>query len=288
MGNVSLVNFGRRPVSKPKTFRFRAFVSLLTAFSFIAIAITGIVLYITPPGRVANWTNWTFWGLSKEQWSALHICTSTLFLIVSLLHIWLNIKPLINYFINKAKDASSLRFEWIAALVVCGVVIGGSLKPFWPFRSLLDLNERIKLSWGQPQQAAPIPHAELLTIAELAEQANIDVETILERLQNHNIEAIETDVFGDIAELQNMSPNELYGLAITVPKPEGGRGAGQGSGLGQKTLDQVCGEMGIEPGNAVDALREAGIEATGEMRIREIADQYNMHPTQIRQILENL
>ena len=146
-------------MGKQNGFRFRAFISLLTAFSFVALAITGAVLYITPPGRVANWTNWTFGGLNKHQWGALHICLSTLFLIVSVLHIWLNFKPLMNYFVGKAKAASGLRLEWILAFAVCGIVCIGALRPFIPFSSLLSLNERIKFSWEKPKEQAPIPHA---------------------------------------------------------------------------------------------------------------------------------
>ncbi|MFZ9024148.1 MAG: DUF4405 domain-containing protein, partial [Anaerohalosphaeraceae bacterium] len=128
-------------------FRFRAFVSLLTTFSFIILAVTGVILYITPPGRVANWTNWTFWGLSKHQWIAVHICFCTLFLIASILHIWLNFKPLISYFFSKAKTASALRLEWILAIAICGIFCIGALRPFIPFSSLLELNTRIKFSW---------------------------------------------------------------------------------------------------------------------------------------------
>ena len=272
-------------------FRFRAFVSLLTAFSFVALAITGVVLYITPPGRVANWTNWTFWGLSKHQWGALHICLSTLFLIISLLHIWLNFKPLMNYFASKAKAASTLRLEWILAVAVCGIVCIGALRPFIPFSSLLSLNERIKFSWEEPKQRAPVPHAELLTIDELAKKSDIETDTIIQNLKAGGIEAVATDIFGTIAKQQNLSTNELFTIATGVQSEpsEKQNGGGQGGGgFGQKTLEQVCQEMGVEPEKAVMALKATNIEAAGNMRIREIADQNNMHPSQIRKILKNL
>jgi hypothetical protein len=200
-------------MGKQNKVRFRAFVSLLATFSFIALAVTGSILYITPPGRVANWTNWTFWGLSKHQWGALHICLSTLFLIVSLLHIWLNFKPLMNYFVSKAKTASALRLEWILAIGVCGVVCMGALRPFVPFSSLLDLNERIKLSWDKPKQQAPVPHAELLTIEKLAKKSGLEMDAIIQNLKVTGIEVNPSDVFGTIAEQQNLSPNELFGIA---------------------------------------------------------------------------
>ena len=278
-------------MSMQSRFRFRAFVSVLTTFSFFVLAITGVVLYITPPGRIANWTHWTFWGLSKHQWIALHICFCTLFLITSILHIWLNFKPLMSYFVSKTKAASALRLEWVLAFAICGIVCIGALRPFVPFSSLLNLNERIKFSWEKPKQQAPVPHAELLTIEELAKKTDLEADMIIQNLKAGGIEAVPSDIFGDIAEQQNLSPNELFMVATGTQTVPSGRqhGGGQGGGgFGQKTLKQACEEMGIEPEKAILALKAAGIEATTGMRTREIADQNNMHPSQIRQILENL
>ena len=272
-------------------FRFRAFVSVLTTFSFFVLAITGVVLYITPPGRIANWTNWTFWGLSKHQWIALHFCFCTLFLVASILHTWLNFKPLMSYFFRKAQTAPKLRMEWVLAIAICGIVCIGALRPFAPFSSLLNLNERIKFSWEKPKQQAPVPHAELLTIEELAKKSDMEADTIIQNLKAGGIEVAPSDIFGDIAEQQDLSPNELFMVATGTQTASSGKqhGGGQGGdGFGQKTLKQACEEMGIEPEKAIMALKAAGIEATTGMRTREIADQNNMHPSQIRQILENL
>ena len=274
-------------MSKQNKFRFRPFISLLTAFSFVVLIVTGAILYITPPGRVANWTNWTILGLSKHQWGAVHICFGVVFLIVSILHIWLNIKPLMSYFVRKAKDASKLRTEWIFALAICGLVFWGALKPFVPLRSLLFLNDRIKTCWEKPQQQAPIPHAETLTIEELAKKGDIELDTILQNLKAVGIEATPSDIFGTIADQQNLSPNELFEIA-TGQQTEPATGGHGGGGFGQKTLQQACEEIGVEPEKAIEALKTAGVEATADMRIREMADQGNMHPSQIRQILENL
>lgn len=278
-------------MSKQSKFRFRPFVSLLTAFSFVAIIITAAILYITPPGRVANWTNWTILGLSKHQWGAVHICFGVVFLIVSLLHIWLNIKPLMSYFVRKAQTASKLRTEWILALAVCGLVFWGALKPFVPFSSFLDLNDHIKNSWEKPQQKPPIPHAETLTIEELAKKSDIELDTILQNLKAAGIEATPSDIFGTIAEQQNLSPNGLFEIATgrqTEPDTGGHGKGGGGGGFGQKTLGQACEEIGIESEKAIEALKAIGVNATVDMRIREIADRNNTHPSQIREILENL
>jgi len=84
-----------------------------------------------------------------------------------------------------------------------------------------------------------------------------------------------------------MSLTEHIRNVAIIAHVDHGKGS-SGGGFGQKTLKQACEEIGIEPEKAIEALKAADVEATGDMRIREMADQNNMRPGQIRQILENL
>ena len=280
-------------MSESSAFRFRPFVSLLTGFSFLMIVMTGAVLYITPPGRVANWTNWQFWGLSKHQWIDLHICFSALFLIVSIIHIWLNGKSLLRYLVSKTAAAKRLRWEWVASLMICGIVSWGALKPFVPFSSLLDLNNRIKFSWENQEVKAPVAHAELLSIAEVAKQADIEIETIIGNLQSHQIEADADDIFGDLAARHNLSPDALYEMAMNQPQTDSGErggnrhGQGGGSGgFGRMTLEEACADMNLDMAVVLETLKNAGLSASAEQTIRQIADENGIHPSEIRQLLE--
>ena len=73
-----------------KAFSSRAFVSVLTGLSLIGMTISGIVLFLTPSGRIANWTDWTYLRLTKHQWGALHIWLSLIFLAASFFHVYFN------------------------------------------------------------------------------------------------------------------------------------------------------------------------------------------------------
>jgi hypothetical protein len=53
--------------------RIKGLTSLAMACLFLIVSFSGIILYMTPQGRVANWTNWTLLGLGKHDWSAVHI-----------------------------------------------------------------------------------------------------------------------------------------------------------------------------------------------------------------------
>lgn len=281
-----------------KRFNWRAFFSVLTALSFIGMAFTGVILFVVPPGRIANWTGWTLLGLTKHQWIGLHDWFSIIFVVASVFHVYLNWKLFVSYFKSKVSKAFALRIEWALALVVCGVVFFGTLGDVTPFSSLLVWNENIKHSWDSPQQRAPIPHAELLTLTELAEQVrDVKLESMLTNLNARGIEVESTDVvLGELAEDYNMTPARLYDIALGQAGrgrghggPEQGERYGQGGagrGIGQMTLKEYCSQTGFDVNTAVKKLQDAGFKASPDMTIRGIADTAGVHPSQIRTLLE--
>lgn len=275
-----------------KGFQFRAFVSVLTGFSFLVVTLSGVVLFFSPQGRIANWSDWTFWGVDKHQWGDLHTCFSALFVLAAAAHIWLNRRPLITYFAAKIQTARTFRIEWIAAAALCGLFVWGSWRPFMPFSSLLDLGARFKYRTVALEEKPPIPHAELLTIAELANQADMETETLLQRLRAHQIEAESSDIFGDVAEKAGLSPSALFTIAqgkADSPRSEtGGRQqrGGQGGGFGQQTLARLCEQMNLTPEEGIARLNAAGIEAAADDTIRGIAENNQIRPSEIRQLLE--
>ena len=55
------------PKPRERRFNWRGFASLATGFAFLIMIVSGVVLYVAPRGRVANWTDWTVMGLGKEE-----------------------------------------------------------------------------------------------------------------------------------------------------------------------------------------------------------------------------
>jgi hypothetical protein len=84
--------------------------SFLATLSFVAMTVSGVVLYFTPRGRTATWTDWRVWGWSKQQWADVHTTTSTLFVLAAVMHVWLNWRVLWSYL--KGKAASGLALHW--------------------------------------------------------------------------------------------------------------------------------------------------------------------------------
>lgn len=289
-----------------KQFNWRSFISVLTALSFIGMAFTGVILFVVPPGRIANWTGWTLLGLTKNEWIGLHDWFSIIFVAASVIHLYLNWKPFVGYFKSKTTKAFALRAEWAAALVVCAIVFVGTLGDIRPFSSLLQWNENIKHNWDSPRQRPPIPHAELLSLTELARQVpDVDLETMLKNLKAQGIEVESADIIlGKLADAYNMTPARLYDIALGRIEPgrgygRGGQGAESeelaggghregrpGRGFGRLTLKQYCEQMGLDVSTAVKKLQDVGIEAGPDMTIRGIADSAGKHPSEIRAIIE--
>lgn len=277
-------------------FNWRAFISVITAISFVGMSVTGVVLFVTPPGRVAHWTGWRIWALTKDQWAGLHIWFSLIFMIAAVLHLYLNWRLFLSYFRSRVRKAFALRTEWVIALLLCGIVGWATLANVKPFSSLLNWNEAIKRSWETPTGQAPIPHAELLTLSELAQKTEgLEVESMVENLQAANIEIQSPDVvLGDLAKRVGMTPMQLYAIATgqsIAPRAGGGRGANResqqgGYGIGRLTLRQYCEQQGLDLDKTIQKLRGKGFKAEPDMTVREIAATGGVHPSAMRDILE--
>ncbi len=260
--------------------------SVLVAASFIMLLVTGIVMFASPPGRIANWTNWNVLGLRKHDWTGLHIWFSALFLVVTIFHLVFNWRPMISYFKDRLSRRVGFRWEWVVALGIVGGVFAGTRLAIPPFSSLLAWNEDLKESWDAPAGRAPIPHAELLTLTELAEQGNVPVEAAVARLAARGVEGFSHDtVVQKIAEDAKLSARQVYDIILASAERSAGHGQGQGrggqggggggggagGGPGRKTIEQFCADEGLTVADALSRLEAKGIKAEAKKTLREIA-----------------
>ena len=227
-------------------------------------------------------------GLRKHDWIGLHVWFSLLFLVVALVHLAFNWRPMLNNFKDRLTRRVGFRWEWLMALVICGGIYGGTRAGLPPFSSLLAFSDRVKESWDQPRERAPIPHAELLTLTELVQKAGVDLAMATNRLARKGITNVTPDiVVQELATKNARSAQQIYqailaetpsvGVAPGASHGNGqgrggfGGGAGGGGGPGRKTLAQFCADEGIELKQALARLQAKGIKASGELTMREIA-----------------
>lgn len=295
---------------KKMTFQWRAFISTLTGLSFVGMCITGVILFVVPPGRIANWTGWTIFSLTKAQWQALHIWFSGVFMVAAIVHIVYNWQCLLRYCQSKVRQGFALRAEWALSLLICLVLLIGTIVGVQPFPSLLDWSESIKHSWDDPTRRPPVPHMELLTLSALADRVEgVSLDEIIANLQLRNIAVVSPDeIVGELAAAHRMTPEQLYNIAIGAERRGHGRGEGQrggggsgagrgeggggrgagggGSGFGRMTLEQYCADAGIETDAAIEKLRQAGITASPGTTIRDIAETANIRPSSVPDLLQ--
>lgn len=286
----------REGAGEGRRFSWRAFVSVTTALSFAAMSITGIVLFVTPPGRIAHWTGWTMLALTKDEWAGLHIWFSLLFMVVAAVHLYLNWRSFLNYFRDRVRRAFAVRTEWLIALVLCVVIGWGTLAPVPPFSSLLAWNEAVKHRWDTPAAQAPIPHAELKRLEELAAKTeDLELDEVIRNLEQAGIAVESSDVvLGDLARTAGMTPRQLYAIATgrdqgqQMGRGRGGSGRQSGSGgygMGRLTLQEYCRQQNLDPEQTLQELRREGFQAELDMTMREIAATRGVHPSVLRDIL---
>jgi hypothetical protein len=269
-----------------RRFNWRAFFSLYIVLSFVVIAATGVVLYMTPPGRVANWSEWTFAGLTKEQWQAVHTIFTFAFVVAAGFHVYFNWKILLAYLRHRF-HAGIPRWRELAAS--SSIVIGLmalTLGDMPPLSYVIDARETIAASWSTPLTEPPVPHAELLTLAKLGETIKMPVEKIQAKLTQAQIDASGPDAtLGEIAERHGLKPSELYakireGEAKTaIPIAEGG-------GYGQKTVRQVSDQLQMSVDDVLENLRRRGVEAGPDDNVKALAGRHGKLPIEVVKMMQ--
>jgi len=221
-------------------FQTKGFTSLLLTLTFVALAFSGVILYVTPRGRVANWTGWTLLGLEKGQWQSVHTNIAILFVLAAVLHLILNWSMLWGYIKKKGVFAVNMKLEMLLAALVAGVVLAGSVLGWPPFSSVMALNYQIKDYWEQEPVTSPAPHAEEFTLERLAGQMGLTTDQVIEALQAEGIQVEGPEATVDQVATENgMTPAEVHAaIRKHIPEARGaghgpGRGGGQGKGQGR-------------------------------------------------------
>ncbi len=267
-------------MKEKKYINWRSFTSLYIAISFVIMVITGIILFLAPPGRIAHWSYWSILGLTKTEWQNIHIIFTFLFIIAGSFHIYYNWKPLIHYLQNKKQNTSRIKRELILALFSSILIFILTLTNIPPLGTIIDFGEYLTESWENKNNTPPIPHAERLTLAEFSETVNISFNRINKKLTDANIVFSDDLTLEQIAEKNNTTPNSIYSIinAIDSSKIPMMR---TGSGYGRKTIEEICSDLNINVQEGLLKLEKKNIYADRTARLKDLANEYNMLPIDI-------
>ncbi|UCC99082.1 MAG: DUF4405 domain-containing protein [Phycisphaerales bacterium] len=282
-------------------FNYRGFISVLAGFTFLAMAVTGLVMFFAPSCRIARDTGWTVWGHGKEQWAGVHVWFGTVFVVASIFHIYLNWAALVNYFKTKVQQGLAFRTEWISALVICGIIYAGTVHDVAPFSSLVAWKESFKHEGpgaGAAGQGYRGGRASLQQGQNYLGSAAAGTPGRSCELGGGQIECGSGQTLGKACESDSVCGSTCQSQNLTQPQQHASgaceQGAGQvsvasrgGFGMGQKTLQQFCADEGINLSWAINRLQSQGLTVRQAMTMREIADSIGLHPRELRGLLQH-
>jgi hypothetical protein len=271
-------------------FSFRTFTSFMLAWTFLVLVLSGVVLYVSPPGRIANWSVWRLGALTKSQWQAVHMLTAIVFLLGGLFHLLkFNWRAFYNYATKRSEGGLRYGKEAAFSLVFFGAVLAGTLFGLQPFSFVTTAGEKVKNSWSAPSNEPPVPHMEMLTLTQVAGRLQLSEEAVLARLKESGWTAQASgQTLAEVARQNGRSPQETYTL---LQRPATAHAAdpahpGTGMGLGIKTVGEISIELGLDRDRALAFLREHRIEALSEDTIRTVASNAGMRPFEVVELLK--
>lgn len=273
---------------KRKPFNGKGLTSFVVFLSFVVMTVTGVVLYVTPMGRIAHWTHWTVLGLDKEEWAAVHITSSLLFMVAAIIHLYYNWTIFWCYFKMRFEKGFNLKREFAVAVVLCAVFTAGGIWEFWPIGYVVTWNEDIKDYWERVSAHPPVPHAEDWTIIELAERTDTSIDVIIARFEAEGyVVKSANETLAEISSENGVSPNALFAL-LDATRGGGGQGDGyrSGAGLGRRTLAEYCRERDVSVEDVLKKLMDAGIPAKADQKMKTIADSAGITPGELAAIIE--
>ena len=275
----------------------RSLIAFLVTWSFLVLTVTGIVLYIVPQGRVAYWVHWSLAGMEKEQWGWVHMMFGGVFIVTGVLHLYFNWKPFKQYLADRVKGHLEMKREVFMASGLTLVIVLLSVFNLPPASWVIALNTWVKSVWvTSPELEPPFGHAEEVSLAGLARRMDLDLDKVLVTLREQGVVfESQRDSLEKIARANRTTPMALYGLirghekaASSPPEAlsaEAIEAKYAGTGLGRKSLAELCLNTGIELEQGLARLSSAGIAATGEDNARELADRHGLSPVDLLKIM---
>ena len=301
-----------------KALHGKGFASLLTTFSFIVMSLSGILLFIVPQGRIAEWTEWRMLGLAKSQWGDIHITTSLMFLIAGAYHIALNWRTLVNYFTTKREKGLMMQRELAISGVVTVFCIAGAVYQVPPLSYVLTLNNTIKQAWiVDKDHEPPMGHAELLTMPSFTKKLQMDMGQVTAVLQQNGITFNDTESLAVIAKRHGTSPVKLYqmikplegstsGMVTAAAAPAEAVKASlqtatpatqpvytdelvdekfEGRGMGRKTLAMLSEEIGFDLAKAKKKLAARNVSMKDDETLKDAANKAGTAPMEILKVI---
>jgi hypothetical protein len=272
-----------------KSFSWRIFISFGLLLSFLMLLVSGVILYISPPGRVANWTDWRMLGLTKTGWENQHAIFGFAFAILSLFHLFfINWKAFLSYLKTKTGEGLKSPKELFGSVVLALIFGTGTFYALQPFSAVIDFGNSVSESWERRDRQPPVPHAESMTLVELALQPGLggDAEVLKAKLEKAGFRV--NSVQQTLAEIAGKNHTTAEKVYVPLAPEKSGAGKLPPEGLGRKTLQEIADGAGVSAASLQLALKQQGVEAEPAMTMKAIADRNGIDMSRLREMLETM
>jgi len=260
----------------------RRLTSLTALLCFAVLVTSGAVLFLTPQGRVAYWSEWRLWGLTKEAWGAMHILLSLLFLVAGVVHIVLNWQPILTYLRDRTRRMRVITPEFVASALLTLLFTFGPLLGWPPFSWVMDLNAYAKDQGSRTYGEPPYGHAEQSTLQAFAQKTGIDLVKAEGLLRAQNIAFDDSqERIQNIAKKNHLTPQQVYLAmkAAEVPKPIGaGLPEEVAPGLGRMTLEELCNQYHLNLPQVRSLLEARRLKVKVDQPLRALAETNGLGP----------
>ncbi len=264
-------------------------------WSLIVLVFNSIVLYVVPEGRIANWADWRFWGLDKHDWSAQHTTVGFLFIFAAMLHIYYNWKPILNYMKDKAKKFKVFTAASSLGLGLTVIFVIGTYLDVPPMSTIVEFSEQIKEGAAKKYGDPPYGQAQSSSLKGFTSRMGLDLDRSMELLQDAGIEVTDDkEMVQDIAKRSGNTPQQIFdiikpaGISPAAPGADSHNEDGADktmtppkSGMGKKTITQLCEEIGQDCDMIIAGLKQRGMTIDPEQKLKDLAAENGTGPMQI-------
>jgi hypothetical protein len=275
-------------------FNTRGFTSLLTAAGFLLMALSWIVAYVVPHGRIAYWTDWSFLGLTKTNWGNIHVMASLLFLVAGGFHVYFNWKPLTAYIVGTTEKGLRQKKELAITLALLAFFVLSAIYQIPPLSYFVDLSESAKGSWVSREYEPPFGRAELLGLNSFCRKMDIPLDQAVKELAAKGISVPDvSESLQDMGNRLKLSPLKVYmvikhlegkllpAIAVTSMTPQMVEEKYAGSGIGRKTFTEIASSMNLDVATVRTHLAAMNFEVKADEPLKQAAERNGLQPIEL-------
>ncbi|CAI1494073.1 conserved membrane protein of unknown function [Thermococcus nautili] len=189
----------------------RGVVDLLLLIVFVAIAITGIGLYLAPSGRIADSIGWTFLGMDKDTLTNVH--TYLGFVMIGLVAVHLAVGFRSMWVMLKSAFKSS-KVKVIAGLIIPLLLLAGGYQAFSAYVGSEE-GETTDVHYEESTNSTVYITGTMMkyyTVQELADEFGISTDALIEKLKEKGIEATPDEKLAEIEYKYDLDREEFKAI----------------------------------------------------------------------------